>query len=94
MYILKSLQNARRYPALLERTTPIGLPMRPDAVTLNGCSFFGYHGDMSAFLPETWPGSEVSPRGYSGLRSVQACCVGGTAWLVGAVRHLSRSDSH
>ena len=61
MYTLKGLQNARHYSALLRRSTPIGLPTRPDEVTLTGCSFFGYHGNMSAFLPETWPGIEVSP---------------------------------
>ena len=59
MSLLKNLQNARHFSSLLRETTPIGLPVRPDAITLRGCVFLGYHGDMTAFLPEAWSGIQV-----------------------------------
>lgn len=63
MHLLRNLQNARHFSALLPKTTPIGLPVRPDALTLKSCVFFGYHGDMTVFVPEPWTGVEVSGLG-------------------------------
>ena len=63
MHLLRSLQNAKQFSSLLHEPIPVGLPMRPDALTLKGCVFFGCHGDLSAFIPEPWTGIEVSVLG-------------------------------
>ena len=72
MHLLKSLQKAKHVSSLAKRTIPVGLPARPDAILLRGCVFLGYHGDMKAFLPETWPATKVA---LLDLHHAQGCCI-------------------
>ena len=43
---------SRSIVSLVKVKPPVGLPVRPDKISLKGCVFFGYHGDFTAFLPE------------------------------------------